>query len=346
MAHRKIRRDLTRALVWLTRRWRGPRTRVRNIGGGRIIAEGLEHGLWKDFYHNSMTASWPAFFATIAGAFVALNFAFASFYALGDDPIANAKSGSFYDLFFFSVETSSTVGYGDMHPQTLYAHSIATVEGLVAVVLIALMTGLTFARFSRPRARLIFARNPVVAEHNGVPTLIFRLANARNAFISEATAKLWMLSGTETREGRRFVGFKSLRLVKNENPVLALSWTLFHPIDAQSPLFGWPMDDLMASETNFIISIAGFDETSAQTVHARHTFASQDVRPGHEYVDIHSIDEAGIRHIDYAAIHDTRPIRRAAPSTALQSAAAPRLTLADGEDVAVPGLGTPEDSSR
>ena len=101
------------------RRRRGPRTRVRTIGGGRIIAEGLEHGLWKDFYHNAMTASWPAFFGALAAAFVALNFVFAGLYALGDDPIANARSGSFSDLFFFSVETSSTVGYGDMHPQTL-----------------------------------------------------------------------------------------------------------------------------------------------------------------------------------------------------------------------------------
>ena len=151
-----------------------------------------------------MTVSWPGFFAVIAGAFVALNVVFAGLYALGKDPIANARFGDFYDLFYFSVETSLTVGYGDMHPQTLYAHAVATVEGFVAVVLIALMTGLTFARFSRPRARLIFARNPVVAEHNGVPTLIFRLANARNAFISEATAKLWMLSGDGNARGAAF----------------------------------------------------------------------------------------------------------------------------------------------
>ncbi len=316
MAHRKIRRDLTRALVWLTRRWRGPRTRVRTVGGGRIIAEGLEHGLWKDFYHNSMTASWPAFFATIAGAFVALNFAFASFYALGDDPIANAKSGSFYDLFFFSVETSSTVGYGDMHPQTFYGHVAATVEGFIAVVLIALMTGLTFARFSRPRAQLIFARNPVVADHDGQPTLIFRVANARNAFISEATAKLWMLGATVSREGRRFVGFQPLRLAKSENPALALSWTLFHPIDADSPLSGFAMDELVASNLNFVLVITGYDDTSAQTVHTRHTFAARDLRPGHEFVDIHSLDENGMRRVNYARIHDTRPVRQAAPVAA------------------------------
>ena len=348
MADRQIRRDLARlalALAKALRKRRPPRARLRTFTGRRIIADGLEHGFWTDFYHNAMTIAWPAFFAVIAAIFLALNLVFACVYALGRDPIANARFGNFYDDFFFSIETSSTVGYGDMHPQTLYAHSVATVEGFVAVVLIALMTSLTFARFSRPRARLIFARHPVVAEHNGVSTLIFRLANARNAFISEATAKLWMLSGTQTREGRRFVGFKPLRLVKNENPVLALSWTLFHPIDAQSPLFGWAIDELMASETNFVLSIAGFDETSAQTVHARHTFAAQDLRPDHEYVDIHSVDDAGVRHIDYAGIHETRPIRRAPPPAPLQPEA-PRLTLADSEDAGVPGLGTPEDSLR
>ena len=343
MARRQVRHGLAWLALCLAKalRTRRPRAQVRTFTGRRIIADGLEHGFWTDFYHNAMTASWPAFFAAIAGIFIALNLVFAGVYRLGEDPIANAHFGNFYDDFFFSIETSSTVGYGDMHPQTLYAHSVATVEGFIAVVLIALMTSLTFARFSRPRARLIFARYPVVAEHNGAPTLIFRLANARNAFISEATAKLWMLSRAETREGRRFVGFKPLRLVKNENPVLALSWTLFHPIDVRSPLHGWPIDELVNSEANFVLSIAGFDETSAQTVHARHTFAAQDIRPGHEYVDIHTVDEAGLRHIDYASIHDTRPIRPSAAAP-LDAPAPPRLTLADEEGVVVP-LAAPKD---
>ena len=101
---------------------------MRSLGGRRIVADGLEHGLWTDFYHNAMTASWPAFFAALAAAFVALNIVFAFVYALGDDPIANARPGSFSDLFFFSVETTSTVGYGDMHPQTIYGHIVATVR--------------------------------------------------------------------------------------------------------------------------------------------------------------------------------------------------------------------------
>ena len=100
---------------------------------------------------------------------------------LGDAPVANARPGSLSDLFFFSVETTSTVGYGDMHPQTMYGHVVATGENFIGLVMLAVMTGLVFARFSRPRARLIFARNPVIAEHDGTPTLIFRLANARNS---------------------------------------------------------------------------------------------------------------------------------------------------------------------
>lgn len=287
---------------------RTPRPRVRAINGRRIIAEGLQGNFWTDFYHNAMTLTWPAFFGSLAAAFVALNALFAILYELGDAPIANARPGSFSDLFFFSVETTSTVGYGDMHPQTLFGHLVATAENFVGMVLLAVMTGLVFARFARPRARLIFARNPIVAPHNGVPTLTFRVANARNSFISQTTARLWMLGPTETAEGRRLVGFQPMRLIKSENPMFALSWTLFHPIDPDSPIYGLSEDDLMASEINFIASIEGLDDVSSQTVHTRQVYAAQDVRYGHEYIDIFRLDDEGTRHVNYGALHDTRPI--------------------------------------
>jgi inward rectifier potassium channel len=311
MADRKIRKRLKAAFRIMSGRAgrHSPRPRVRTIGGRKIIAEGLDGALWNDFYHNAMTVNWPTFFGALAAAFLALNLAFAFVYAAGANPIANARPGSFSDLFFFSVETTSTVGYGDMHPQTFYGHVIATGENFIGLVLLAVMTGLTFARFSRPRARLVFAKNPVIVEHNGTPTLIVRLANAREAFITEATAKMWVLRLTQNIEGRTFVGFEPMRLVKSENPALALSWTLFHPIDAESPLHGVDMKELSASEMNFIVSIGGFDETAAQIVRARYTFAAQDVRPGHEFVDIITIDDDGVRHVDYAKIHETRPAR-------------------------------------
>jgi inward rectifier potassium channel len=298
------------------RRPRRTRARIRDLGGRRIIAEGLERNFWTDLYFNAMTISWPAFVAALAAAFVTLNFVFALVYALGgyalgEAPIANAREGSLADLFFFSVETTSTVGYGDMHPQTMYGHVVATAENFVGLLLLAVMTGLVFARFSRPRARIIFAKYPVVTEHNGVTTLIFRMANARSNFISAASAKLWVLSATVTEEGRRLVGFEQMQLIKSENPSFALSWTLFHPIDERSPLFGTNEETLAASEINFVVSIVGFDETSGQTVHARDVFAAQDLRFRHEYVDFVWVDDQGLRHIDYSKIDATQ---LAAPS--------------------------------
>jgi inward rectifier potassium channel len=285
---------------------------VRDLAGRRIIAEGLERNVWTDLYVNAMTISWPRFVGALAAAFVALNFVFAIIYYLAKAPIANAREGSLSDLFFFSVETTSTVGYGDMHPQTIYGHVVATAENFTGLLLLAVMTGLVFARFSRPRARIIFAKYPVVTQYNGEPTLIFRMANARSNFITEATAKLWMLSPTVSQEGKRMVGFDRLRLLKSENPTFALSWTLFHPIDESSPFFGKDEDALSESEINFVVSIVGFDEASGQIVRARDVFAAQDVHFGQEYVDFVWVDEQGLRHIDYAKIDETRAV---SPST-------------------------------
>lgn len=293
----------------------GRRKRVRRVGGRRIIAEGLESNLWKDIYYNAMTASWLVLVVTLAGAFVALNIVFALIYNLGDHPIANAQDG-FASLFFFSVETSSTVGYGDMHPQTHYGRFVAMAESFTGILLLATMTGLVFARISRPRARILFAKNPVIANHNGVPTLMFRLANARSNFITEATAKAWAIGPTISQEGRRMVGFQPLRLVRSENPTLALSWVLFHPIEEDSPLLGMDRDALVASETNFVVSITGFEEISGQTVHSRSVFSAEEVRFGHEYEDIIWSDADGVRHIDYARINAIRPAAEIARSVA------------------------------
>jgi inward rectifier potassium channel len=325
-------------LASTNRRERGPRrprARVRDLAGRRIIAEGLERNFWTDLYFNAMTVHWTTFIGTLAAAFVTLNFAFALIYTLGDGPVANAHGLA--DYFFFSVETTSTTGYGDMHPATPFGHIVATVENFVGVMVIATMTSLVFARISRPRARIIFAKNPVVTRHNGVTTLIFRMANARSNFISEAGAKLWMLSATVTEEGRRLVGFEQMRLIKSENPTFALSWTLFHPIDEASPLFGIEPETLAASEMNFIVSIVGFDETSGQTVHARDVFTAQDLRFGHEYVDFVWVDDQGLRHIDYSKIDATR---LAAPSIGIAEdglPAPPVMESANGPRAMQPG---------
>jgi inward rectifier potassium channel len=309
MAHRKIRKRVS----WLYRRLlavlgiRRSRPRVLTLGAGKIITEGLENNIWTDFYYNAMTVTWPAFFGSLAAIFVSFNLLFAAIYGFGEQPVANAKPGSFWDLFFFSVETTSTVGYGDMYPQTIYAHVVATTENFMGLVSLAVMTGLVFARFSRPRARLIFAKNPVVTMHNGASTLMVRVANARNNFISNASAKLWIIVTRMSPEGRRQTSFQQMRLERYENPVFALSWTLFHVIDDSSQLHGMTAADIAVAEMNFVVTISGLDETSAQIVHARYRYAALDLRVGHEFVDVIHVDDDGMRHIDYAKIHDTRP---------------------------------------
>lgn len=310
MAPRKIRQPLNRlrARVRAIARPRGPRTRVLNLGARRVVTEGLETNLWTDFYHNAMTVTWPRFFGALAAAFIAFNLLFALLYSFGQAPIANARPGSLSDLFFFSVQTAASVGYGYMYPQTLYGHVVASSESFFALVSLAVMTGLVFARFSRPRARLIFARNPVITVHNGAPTLMVRVANARNNFITDASAKLWVVRSSISIEGRRMTGFHPMRLERSENPVFALSWTLRHVIDGDSPLDGLSAEEIAASDMNFAVTISGLDETSAQIVHARKPYAAPDLRYGHEFIDIIRIDEDGLRHVDYAKIHDTRPV--------------------------------------
>lgn len=282
------------------------RPRERLFGDNAVFTVGLEQSPWSDLYHNSMVVSWPRFLIALAASFVALNFVFAALYALGKAPIANARPESFSDLFFFSVETLSTTGYGDMHPQTIYGHVVATIEIFTSLVSTAAGTGLIFARFSRPRARLIFASHPVVTMHDGVETLMLRAVNARDSYISEATAKLWLLAPTVTTEGRRFTGFVPMTLAKSENPAFVLSWTLFHVLDETSPLYGRTAESLIADEARLVVSISGLDETSAQVVHARNVYRAADLRWGHEFIDMFSRDEQGNRHVDFSKVHETR----------------------------------------
>lgn len=202
------------------------------LGDRDILAVGIEQSFWKDLHHQAMTVSWPAFFAGAAIVFVAFNLGFASLYMLGDDPIANARPGAFIDYFFFSIETFATVGYGDIHPRTIYGHSIAALGAFIGVSSLALTTGLILVRFTQPRARVLFARNPVVARLEGAPTLMIRFANARQNMISNASAKLWLLKTVQTAEGESFRRIHRLSLVRDENPMFALSWTIMHVIDA------------------------------------------------------------------------------------------------------------------
>jgi inward rectifier potassium channel len=281
------------------------KARVVRFGGREFITEGLNLTFWADISHRCMIASWPAFIGGAVLVFVAFNAFFALFYWIGDQPISNVQDGAYIDYLYFSIETLSTAGYGDMHPQSHYGHFIAAVELFTGIFSMSLMTGLIFARFSRPSARLLFADNPVISDHEGKPTLMIRLANERHNIISNANARLWLFKSTVSREGQPFRRFYELPLSRNESPALALSWTLFHEIDESSPLFGLNADDFQALTVALVVVVSGYDVVAAQTVHGRKTYDHSDIRFGHRYADILGTAEDGRLRIDYGRFHET-----------------------------------------
>ncbi len=277
------------------------------VGHREVETLGLNQGFWSDLYHRSMTVYWPTFFGGAALIFVILNAAFALLYALGERPVANAADNGPLGLFYFSIETLATVGYGDMHPQTNYGHLIATVEIFTGMCLLAVLTGLVFARFSRPRARFVFADHPVVATRDGQPTLMIRMANARHNTISRATARLWLLRIERSMEGDQFRRFYELKVDRSEHPMFMLSWTIFHVIDKESPLHGATAAQLVEADASLALNVSGLDDASAQQLYARRIYAAEDIRWGYRYRDISGVSPDGHFQLDYTKFNDVEP---------------------------------------
>ena len=278
---------------------------IVRFGDREIITEGLRLSFWADISHRSMTASWPSFIAGAVFVFVVFNAGFGLLYWLGDQPISNVARNDYLDYLYFSIETLSTAGYGDMHPQTHYGHFIAAVELFTGIFSMSLMTGMIFFRFSRPSARLLFANNPVIAIQDGEPTLMVRFANERHNIIGNATARLWVLKNTISKEGQPIRRFSELSLLKNEHPALALSWTLYHTLDETSPLHNLDADEMGAANIAIALVVSGYDVVAAQPIHARKSYDYKDIRFGQRYADIlENLDDGRIR-IDYGKFHDT-----------------------------------------
>jgi inward rectifier potassium channel len=281
-------------------------------GASRIVARdgsesvrrlGLSKPWHGDLYHRMLTLGWFGFMGLAAVIYVAANLIFAWLYWLEPDSVSNAKPGSFLDLFFFSVETFATVGYGVMAPQTLYSNVIMTIETLVGIMTVALTTGLLFARVSRPTAQVMFAKVAVIDTYNGAPALMVRMGNQRRSQIIEASVGLTLLRSETTSEGRYMRRFHDLALLRPRTPVFALSFTAIHLIDAESPLFGVTAEALASSESELLVTVTGLEETMGQTVHARASYLPDDIRMGVRYVDIFGRDEHGRRSIDYSRFH-------------------------------------------
>src|SRR6202047_3164910 len=204
--------------------------RVR-LGSFEFEKKGVSRFDLRDPYRLAVTLTWPQFLAALLALYLAVNVVFATLFWLVPGSVANARPHSFADAFFFSIETLATVGYGEMYPATLYGRVVAATEIVCGIAFTAILTVLTFVRFSRPRAKLIFAANPVVAMHNGKPTLMVRIGNGRAAVLADAKAQLNVLLTETTTEGKVFRRMQELWLERAHIPIFPLFWTLMHVLD-------------------------------------------------------------------------------------------------------------------
>jgi len=277
----------------------------------RTRAIGLARPWLGDLYHFALRLPWWRFLLAGIALYLAANALFALLYLARPGSIANARPGSFADAFFFSVQTIATLGYGVMAPATFYANLIVTVETGAGLMLLALATGLVFARFSRPTARILFSRVAVVGPYNQAPTLSFRLANQRKNQIVEAEVAAILLRDERTAEGTVIRRLYDLKLGRTRTPVFALTFSVMHEIDPESPLYGATAASLEAQNAELVVTASGIDETIAQRVYARTSYLPQEIRWHHRFVDVIGWTDDGCRVIDYRRFHDTLPLEAA-----------------------------------
>lgn len=283
-----------------------PKQRPTIFSPGTIRRVGVREPWRGDFYHRMISLPWWVVVSLGIAIYLAVNALFAALYLLQPGSIANAKPGSAVDAFFFSVETIATIGYGVLSPATLYANSLMLVETIVGIVLVAVATGIVFARVSRPTARVLFARVAVIAPWNGVPTLFLRMGNERVSQILEANVKLYLLRDETSPEGVEMRRFHTLRLEREHTPVFALSYTAIHRITPDSPLHDATPESLAAEEADLLVTVTGLEAATGQTVHARCAYAASEVLWNRRYQDIF-VEEDGERVLDYRRFDETLP---------------------------------------
>ncbi|MGS0648240.1 ion channel [Komagataeibacter melomenusus] len=282
-----------------------PFHKLEDRGHDTIVRVGQVDRIWSDFYHHALTAPWRTFFYGALLVYVGANLLFALLYMADSQGVKGADPHSFADFFFFSVQTLSTVGYGGMVPVSRTANMIATVEVLAGMMINALATGLIFARFSRPRARVMFSDKALILSEGGHLHLDIRLANCRRSPILSVDVEFALARLIHTPSGRVVRQFDPLTLQQSHVPVLRFACTPTHVIDASSPLYGLTEHDLAAEEAEIIVSLTGTDEASGQTVFARSAYGFDRMLYNHRFVDIINAGPDGRITVDYTRFDQT-----------------------------------------
>ncbi|HEY3252189.1 MAG TPA: ion channel [Ignavibacteria bacterium] len=249
-----------------------------------------------NFYHYLVTVSWWKFSLIILSGYIALNCLFAIvYYLLGVDThlvgvIAANEIQKFFEAFFFSAQSFTTVGYGRISPVGFWASSVAAFESLVGLMCLAIATGLFYGRFSRPVAKILFSEKALIAPFEDVTGFQFRMANKNRSEIIDVEVRV-MFSVMEVIEGAPSRKFYNLKLEYNKINFFSLVWTVNHPINEKSPLYGLTNTDLTRGQAEFIILLQGYDDTFSQNVHARNSYRYDEIVWGAKFTNIYGFDE-------------------------------------------------------
>ncbi len=279
-------------------------------GQVEFVKLNTERWQWRDAYQWLLGLSWPQFTLFVGAVYVALNFLFAALYQLDPACISGMKTGSFFDGFFFSVQTVATVGYGNMSPANLYGNILTTIEIMTGIFLVAVMAGLIFVRFSRPSAHIVFSKSIVIAPLNGKPTLMLRIGNLHQRSMVEAEFRILFNRDELLAEGGDFRYFYSLKLQFDRLPSFPAALTLRHVIDKNSPLHGQTYESLKAARVAIIASVVGIDPVIPAAVQTQQDYSWRDVKFGERFVEIYTDDGGGRLTVDYGRLHDTEPVEK------------------------------------
>jgi len=301
-----------------TEKYRGDLHRIINPNGQFNVRR--RGTTWRDVhpYLFMINTPWPVFVAMILAGYVMANMVFALVYlGIGVEHLRGAETGTASDRFlsalFFSAQTFTTLGYGRISPDGLPANLAAAFQALLGLMAFAIVTGLVFGRFSRPAARLAFSRQMVVAPYQAGASLQFRLANRRSNNLMEIEARMLLMT-VEPSGGGLLRKYKPLTLERPAVQFLPLTWTVVHPIDEASPLWGQTAEHLTRQQAEFLILIKAFDDTFFQTVHVRHSYRHEEVVWGARFVPAFEPDAQGQMVLDLTLLSEIAPAVEARPS--------------------------------
>jgi len=250
-----------------------------------------------NLYHWLLSTKWQAFFISVVLVYLASNWVFAlAYYFCGPGAVTNARPDSLFDLFFFSVQTMATIGYGQMIPVGFVPNSIVSFEAFFGIVFSALTTGLAFARFTRPTAGVRFSRVALVGIHDGKKVLRFRLGNLRSTNIVEAQLSLWLVLDRINQEKEFYREIVLLPLDRNETPLFSFSWTAFHPLNENSPLLDI-INHPDQKKWHLLVTFTGYHESFANQVYARHVYLPSQIHHNANFMDLTRIAHDGSKRI-------------------------------------------------